>query len=108
MQKLLAFEFTSDTASFELFDKLPEAQAAYRPRPSGRGEVRPGNVARARRHVAAPLDHARRLDTFFKVREEVQDIARSREAAGRVASTQIGAVKGKGKMCKRSRRAHVS
>ena len=46
MQKLL--EFTSDTASFELFDRVPEAQAGYRHQPSGRGEVWAGNVAHAR------------------------------------------------------------
>ena len=50
---------------------------------------------------------ASRLDTFSKVREEVQDIARAREAAGGVPPIQIGAVqvkvkkgkdvKGKGK-----------
>ena len=37
--------------------------------------------------------HLSRLDTFTKVREEVQDTAR--EAAGGVALMQIGAVKGK-------------
>ena len=39
--------------------------------------------------------HASRLDTFSKVREEVHDIARAREAAGSVAPMQVGAVKGK-------------
>ena len=38
--------------------------------------------------------HVSRLDTFFKVKEEVQDIAKAREAAGRRAPIQIGAVEG--------------
>ena len=41
--------------------------------------------------------HPSRLETFSKVREEVQDIARASEVAGGVAPLQIGAVKGKGK-----------
>ena len=40
-----------------------------------------------RRHL---IMHVTRLDTFFEVREEVQDIARSREAAGSVAPMKRG------------------
>ena len=36
--------------------RVPEAQASYRHRHPGGGEVRAGDVAHARRHVAAPLD----------------------------------------------------
>ena len=39
--------------------------------------------------------HASKLDTFSKVREEVQDIARAREAAGGAVPIEIGAVTGK-------------
>ena len=39
------------------------------------------------------ITHASRLETFSKVRE-VQDMARSREAAGGVAPMHVGAVKG--------------
>ena len=60
--------------------------------------MRVGDVAFARRTVAAPPDFARhRQDTVSKVREEVQDIARAREAAGGVARMQTIAVKGAGK-----------
>ena len=38
--------------------------------------------------------HVSRLDTFSRVREEVQTIASAREATDGVASMQIGAVKG--------------
>ena len=41
--------------------------------------------------------HASRLDILSKVREEVQDIARARKAAGGVAPMQLSAVQGKGK-----------
>ena len=41
------------------------------------------------------LIHASKLDTFSKVREEVQDIARTREAAGGTVPIEIGAVTGK-------------
>ena len=40
--------------------------------------------------------HASMLDMFSKVREEVQDIATARDAAGGVVPVQTGAVKGEG------------
>ena len=45
-----------------------------------------------RRHL---ITHASRLDAFSSVREEVQDIARARDAAGVMEPTQIGAGKGR-------------
>ena len=48
--------------------------------------------AMLRQHL---IMHASRLDTFSKLREEVQDIARARGAAGGVAPMQVGAVQGK-------------
>ena len=39
--------------------------------------------------------HASNLDTCFKVREDVEDIARASEAASGVVAMQISAVKGK-------------
>ena len=64
----------SDTDSHELLDKKePETRARHRHRFSGRGEGRAGNVAHVLRHHL--IMHASRLDTFSKVRGEVQDIA---------------------------------
>ena len=47
------------------------------------------------------IKHANRLDTFSKVREEVQDIARNREAAGvwRSRRQEAGRERNKEKQC---------
>ena len=51
--------------------------------------------------LCAPRDHACEAGQRLAPRsEEVQDIARAREAAGGVASMQIGSVTGKGMKCK--------
>ena len=90
MQKLLAFEFTSDTALFELFDKeCPRLMQV-----TGidiQDEVKCGLVTlhmqddALRHHIVM---YASGLDTIFKDRKEVQDIARAREAKGGVAPVQ--------------------
>ena len=84
-QKLLAFEFTSDTMSFALFDK----ECLRLTRVAGidiQDEVKCGLVTlhiqdeMLRHHRVM---HASRLDMFSKAKEEAEDIAR----AGGVAPT---------------------
>ena len=70
VQKLLAFEFTTDTASSELFDTVLEAPAGCRQRHPGRSEVRAGDVAHARRHVSVPLGPATRAGWTRSARSE--------------------------------------
>ena len=104
-QRLLAFEFPSDTASFELFDK----ECLWLKQVTGidiQDEVKCRLLTlhlhdeMLRHHL---ILHASKLDTFSKVTA----------AAGGVAPMHVGAVKGKdkkdhGRQGQRYKRAHAS
>ena len=75
MQKLLAFELTSDTAAFELFEKVCLGLKQVTDIHIQEEEKWAGNASHAGRHVVAPLDHAREQvgHVVQGLREEVQE-----------------------------------
>ena len=110
MRKLLAFEFTSDTASFKLFDNERVALNQVTSM-NIQDEVTSGVATlhmqdtMLRHHL---IMHASKLDTFGnaihrQIQRVVQDIARASTTASGVAPMQIGTMQSKIRLSETSR-----